>query len=110
MLSALQRTFTPPRPYGLQELPCLWRAAVLVCGFAPVGPRLASLFTPPLPLPSFHVIGKTDPIADRSEALALGCYERETQRVHYSNGGHRFPDGPEAYRELGRWLARTFAP
>ena len=48
VLTALQRGFAPPRPFGLPELPCLWDAVVLGGGAAPVRTNHAATAPPSL--------------------------------------------------------------
>lgn len=71
------------------DFPAL-RFVVLIAGFLPRAPELASLFAPPLDLPSLHVFGKRDPFAKHAPPLAER-FVAEKRHLLAWEGPHTIP-------------------
>ncbi|ETP03990.1 hypothetical protein F441_19126 [Phytophthora nicotianae CJ01A1] len=93
-----------------------WKLVICVGGVDVSGVNVKSLFLDKsgdrvlVPLPSIHLIGKTDPLYHESHRLALSWADKAEpnafkKRIFVHDGGHKFPSASrnsEFYAELGR--------
>ncbi|KAG7401036.1 hypothetical protein PHYBOEH_003231 [Phytophthora boehmeriae] len=91
-----------------------WKLAICVGGVDVSAVNVKSLFVDetgrrvPVPLPSIHLIGKTDPLFHESHRLAKSWTDEANgfkRWVFEHDGGHKFPSvsrNKEFYVELGR--------
>lgn len=93
-----------------------WKLVICVGGVDVSGVNVKSLFLDkqgrrvPVPVPSIHLIGKTDPLYQESQRLALSWADKAEPNgfkkwIYEHEGGHKFPSvskNQEFYAELGR--------
>ncbi|KAG1711630.1 hypothetical protein DVH05_008877 [Phytophthora capsici] len=93
-----------------------WKLVICVGGVDVSGVNVKSLFLDKagnrilVPLPSIHLIGKTDPLYHESHRLALSWTDKAElndfkKRIYVHDGGHKFPSvsmNREFYAELGQ--------
>ncbi|KAE9085868.1 hypothetical protein PF010_g20305 [Phytophthora fragariae] len=93
-----------------------WKLVICVGGVDVSGVNVKSLFLDeqgnriPVPMPSIHVIGKTDPLYHESHRLALSWTDKAEPNdfnkwIYEHEGGHKFSSvsrNQEFYAELGR--------
>ncbi|KAG6572866.1 putative serine hydrolase (FSH1)-like protein [Phytophthora cinnamomi] len=97
-----------------------WKLVICVGGVDVSGVNVKSLFLDkqgnrvPVPMPSIHLIGKTDPLYQESHRLALSWADKADPNnfkkwIYEHDGGHKFPSvsrNQKFYAELGRAIKK----
>ncbi|KAF0710158.1 Aste57867_5609 [Aphanomyces stellatus] len=87
-----------------------YKAVILVCGLAPIDGMPPGLLE--VNIPSFHILGESDPVVDAGQAL-VGMYSSTARHVVTHPDGHKFPMFPHSeviFNEVARLVRTTLCP